>query len=74
MENDEDDFSYQIEPRSNARRFLPKAVLVCAVMGGIYGAALGSVIGATADATKPIGVAAGVLAVRRQLLFPLNDN
>jgi hypothetical protein len=59
----EDEVPYQFEPRPRARRFLPKAVLTCAVMGGIYGAALGSVVGANTNAVRPLSVAAGLLAL-----------
>ena len=59
----EDHFSHQAEPRPDAGRVLPKSVVACAVVGGVYGASLGSVIATNTTATIPIGVATGVLAV-----------
>ncbi|HEX2974055.1 MAG TPA: hypothetical protein VHP11_17110 [Tepidisphaeraceae bacterium] len=50
--------------RNRPRRvgLVPKAVAVCAVIGGVYGAAIGSIITTTEDAAYPIGVAAGFMA------------
>jgi hypothetical protein len=45
------------------RSLLPKAVMVGAVVGGIYGATLGSVLATTSYAIAPIEIAAAVLAI-----------
>ena len=52
---------FQATPK--ARRWWPKAVAICAICGGIYGAAVGSAISTTAGATDVIGIAAAVMAV-----------
>jgi hypothetical protein len=52
-----------VEPRPLTRRLWPKAVVVCAVIGGIYGATLGSVLATTAYAIAPIEIVATVSAV-----------
>ena len=44
-------------------RWWPKIVAICAIFGGIYGAAIGSAISTTAGAADVIVIAAGVLAV-----------
>ena len=45
------------------RHYLRKIVTVCVVVGGIYGATLGSVLATTADAIIPIEIVAAVLAI-----------
>jgi hypothetical protein len=50
------------------RGFLWKVVAVCAVLGGIYGATLGSVLATITNAIAPIEIAAAVLAVLGGLL------
>jgi hypothetical protein len=53
----------QFQTTSTTRRWWPKAVITCAVMGGIYGAAIGSAINTTVGAADIIGIAAAVMAV-----------
>jgi hypothetical protein len=57
-----------LQAQSKARRWWTKALVVCAVLGGIYGAMIGSAIAASAGAANVIGTAAGVVAVL--LAFP----
>jgi hypothetical protein len=45
------------------RRWWPKAIAACAVLGGIYGAAVGSTISTTSGAADVIGITAVVMAV-----------
>jgi hypothetical protein len=52
---------FQAMPRT--RRWWPKAIVVCAVLGGIYGAAVGSAISTTGGAADVIGIAAIVVAL-----------
>jgi hypothetical protein len=49
--------------RPTARRWWPKAIVICAVLGGIYGAAIGSAVSTTAAAAEVIGIAAAVMAL-----------
>jgi len=51
-----------LQARSKARRWWTKALVVCAVMGGIYGAIIGSAIATSAGAADVIGAAAGIVA------------
>jgi hypothetical protein len=60
------DFDYRLnefQARPNARRWWPKAIAACAVIGGIYGAAIGSPISTTAGAAEVIGIVAVIVAV-----------
>jgi hypothetical protein len=59
----EDGRSYQVGPRPDAGRFLLKTVVVCSVVGGVYGASLGSVVATNTAAAIPIGIAAAILAI-----------
>jgi hypothetical protein len=52
-----------LQARPKARRWWPTAIAICAVLGGIYGAAVGSAIGAVPGAADVIEIAAGVMAV-----------
>ena len=52
-----------LQAKPKARRWWTKALVVCAVMGGIYGAMIGSAIAASAGAANVIETAAGILAV-----------
>jgi len=52
---------FQAMPRT--RRWWPKAIVVCAVLGGIYGAAVGSAISTTGGAADVIGIAAAIMAL-----------
>ena len=52
---------YELTP--TARRWWPKIVAICASLGAIYGAALGSALNTTAGAAEVIGAAAGIVAV-----------
>lgn len=45
------------------RRWWPKAIATCAVLGGIYGAAVGSTISTTLGAVNVIGGVAALMAV-----------
>jgi hypothetical protein len=51
----------QAEPK--ARRWWPRAIAICAVLGGIYGAAIGSAISTTAGAADVIGTVAASVAL-----------
>jgi hypothetical protein len=53
----------EFQPRPPSRRWWPKALAVCAAVGGTYGAALGAVLGTTAGAVDVIGTAAGIVAL-----------
>ena len=52
----------QSQEGPKARRWWPRAIAVLAVLGGIYGAALGVAI-STTGAADMIGVAAGIMAL-----------
>jgi len=52
-----------LQARPKARRWWPKAIAICAVLGGVYGAAMGSAIGAVPGASDVIEIAAAVMAV-----------
>jgi hypothetical protein len=51
------------ETQSSPRRAWAKALVVCAVMGGAYGAAIGTIIATTDGAAKMIGGIAGIVAL-----------
>jgi hypothetical protein len=53
----------QLRLPPQSRRWWPKALAICAVLGGIYGAALGSAIGAVLPSLHVIVAAAAILAV-----------
>ena len=53
----------QLQLRPGGRRWWFKAIAICAVLGGIYGASLGSAIGAVPGAADVIEITAGVMAV-----------
>jgi len=53
----------QFQATRSRRRWWPKAIVICAVIGGVYGAALSSAINTTAGAIDVIGIAAAVMAV-----------
>jgi hypothetical protein len=60
------DFNYyldEFQATPKAQRWWPKAIIICAVFSGIYGAAIGSAISTTAGAADVIGIAAAVMAV-----------
>jgi len=61
-------YLHDLQTRSKARRWWTKALVVCAVIGGIYGAMIGSAIAASVGAANVIETAAGVVAVL--LAFP----
>ena len=52
---------FQLPPTT--RRWWPTALAICAFLGGIYGASLGSAVGAVPGAADIIGIAAATLAV-----------
>ena len=52
-----------LQARAKARRWWAKALVVCAVLGGIYGAMIGSAIAASVGAASVIETAAGIAAV-----------
>ena len=52
-----------LQARSKVRRWWTKALVVCAVLGGIYGAMIGSAIATSAGAANVIGAAAGIVAL-----------
>ena len=57
-----DHYLNEFQARPKPRRWWPKTLAICAILGGIYGAAIGSVISTSAGATNVIGIAAGILA------------
>ena len=64
MALDDQRFHFDLnEVRPKVRRWWSKALVVCAVLGGIYGAAVGSAISAVPGAAGVIGIAAAVMAV-----------
>jgi hypothetical protein len=52
---------FQAKPRTP--RWWPKVIAICALFGGIYGAAMGSAINTTAGTAEVIGIAAAVMAL-----------
>jgi hypothetical protein len=52
---------FQATPRTG--RWWPKVIAICAIFGGVYGAAIGATISTTAGAADVIGIAAAVMAV-----------
>jgi len=62
---DSQNFEYyldQIQLQRNARRWWAKAIVTCAVLGGVYGATLGVTIGAVPGAAAIIEIAAAAFA------------
>jgi hypothetical protein len=60
------DFDYylgEFQARPKTRRWWPTAIIICAVIGSIYGAAIGSVISTTTGAADVIGIVAAIMAV-----------
>jgi drug/metabolite transporter (DMT)-like permease len=60
------DFDYRLnefQARPKAQRWWLKALIACAVIGGIYGAAIGSAISTTAGAAEVIGIVAAFMAL-----------
>ena len=57
-----------LQARSKARRWWTKALVVCAVLGGIYGAMIGSAIATSTGAANVIGATVGTVAFL--LAFP----
>jgi hypothetical protein len=53
----------QFQARSMTRRWWPKVIVVFAFLGGLYGAAIGSVISTTGGAADVIGIAAAIMAL-----------
>ena len=53
----------EFEPKPNTRPWWPKVIAICAVLGGIYGAAIGAILNSTPGATKVIGTAAAIMAI-----------
>jgi hypothetical protein len=53
----------EFQTQLRGKRSLMRAFIVCAILGGIYGASLGSAIGAVPGAADVIEIAAGVMAV-----------
>jgi hypothetical protein len=53
----------EFQATRTTRRWWPKAIATCAVLGGIYGAAVGSTISTTPGAADVIGIVALVVAV-----------
>ena len=49
--------------QATTRRWWPKAIAICAVLGGLYGATVGSAISTTDGAADVIGIAAAVMAL-----------
>jgi hypothetical protein len=62
----EHDFYYnlsQFQAMPTTRRWWPKVIAVFAFLGGIYGAAIGSVMSTTGGAAEVIGIAAAIVAL-----------
>ncbi len=59
----EHDYPNEFAAKLHGARSLLKALAVCAVLGGIYGAAVGSAIGAVPGAAGIVEFAAGIMAV-----------
>lgn len=57
------EFISEFRTHLHGKRSLLKALAVCAVLGGVYGATLGSAIGAVPGAVGIIEIAAGIMAV-----------
>jgi hypothetical protein len=55
-------FLNDFQTRSKARRWWPKLIAVCALLGGSYGAAVGSVVSTSVGAANVIGGVAAVMA------------
>jgi len=53
----------ELQTRPNPRRWWAKAVAICALVGGVYGATVGVTIGAVPGAADIIEIAAAVFAV-----------
>ena len=53
----------EFETRSHNRRWWPKVMAVCAVLGAFYGAVIGSAIATSAEAANVIGTISAVVAV-----------
>lgn len=53
----------QFQATRTTQRWWPNATMTCAVLGGIYGMAVGSAISTTAEAAGIIGIAAAIMAV-----------
>ena len=53
----------QFPLRPDSRRWWPKAIIVCATLGGLYGAAMGAAVGAVPGAGDVIEMAAAVFAL-----------
>jgi hypothetical protein len=59
----EHDYVKEFSVKLHGPRSLVKALAVCALLGGIYGAAVGSAVGAVPSAAGIIEIAAGITAV-----------
>ena len=57
------DYLNEFQTQLHGKRSLMKAFVVCAFLGGIYGASLGSAIGAVPGAADVIEIAAGIMAL-----------
>lgn len=57
-----DHYLNELQVRRHARRWWAKAIAICAILGGVYGATVGVTIGAVRGAATIIGIAAAVLA------------
>jgi hypothetical protein len=53
----------QFQARSTTGRWWPKVIVAFAFLGGLYGAAIGSVISTTGGAADVIGIAAAIMAL-----------
>ena len=57
------DYISELQAGPKPRRWWPKAIAICALLGAIYGAAAGSTISTTAGAADVIGTVAVIVAV-----------
>ena len=63
MDNQEFDYYLnEFQLRRNARRWWAKAIVTCAILGGIYGATVGVTVGAVPGAATIIELAAAIFA------------
>ena len=63
MDNQEFDYYLnEFQLRRNARRWWAKAIVTCAILGGIYGATVGVTVGAVPGAATIIEIAAAIFA------------
>lgn len=63
MQRHEDNLPQHVDARPGVRGALVKAVTVCGVMGGAYGAAMGALVGTAHGGARLIGISSGIMAL-----------